>query len=116
MDVSPLDVSQHTTPAGVHVLTLSGEIDRSSVPFVGWAFDSGAGEKCAPRTVIDFAHVTFMDCSGISFLLYAHRAAQDSDGWLRLANVPASVQRLLHLVGLDDLMPMYATLQAALPS
>ncbi|MFF1443457.1 STAS domain-containing protein [Streptomyces sp. NPDC058295] len=116
MDVSPLAVSQHTTPAGVHVLTLSGEIDRSSVPFLGWAFDSGAGEECAPRTVIDFENVTFMDCSGISFLVYAHRAAQDSDGWLRLANVPAPVQRLLRLVGLDDLMPMYATLQAALPS
>ncbi|MFD9396543.1 STAS domain-containing protein [Streptomyces sp. NPDC060000] len=116
MDVSPLAVSQHTTPAGVHVLTLSGEIDRSSVPFVGWAFDSGAGEKCAPCTVIDFKHVTFMDCSGISFLVYAHRAAQDSDGWLRLANVPPPVRRLLHLVGLDDLMPIYATLQAALPS
>ncbi|MFD7935334.1 STAS domain-containing protein [Streptomyces sp. NPDC059755] len=116
MDVSPLSVSQRTTPAGVHVLTLSGEIDRSSVPFVGWAFDRGAGEKCAPCTVIDFEHVTFMDCSGVSFLVYAHRAAQDSDGWLRLAHVPPSVQRLLHLVGLDDLMPMYATLQAALPS
>ncbi|MEU9271745.1 STAS domain-containing protein [Streptomyces sp. NPDC048251] len=116
MDVSPLAVSQHTTPAGVHVLTLSGEIDRSTVPFVGWAFDNGAGEKCAPCTVIDFAHVTFMDCSGISFLLYAHRAAQDSGGWLRLANVSASVQRLMRLVGLDDIVPMYATLRAALPS
>lgn len=51
-----------------------------------------------------------------TFLVYAHRAAQDSDGWLRLANVPAPVQRLLHLVGLDGLMAMYATLQAALPS
>ncbi|MGW6925920.1 STAS domain-containing protein [Streptomyces sp. NPDC054950] len=100
----------------MHVLTLSGEIDYSSVPFVGWAFDSGAGEKCAPCTVIDFEHVTFMDCSGISFLLYAHRAARDSDGWLRLANVSPPVQRLLHLVGLDNLMPTYATLQAALPS
>ncbi|MGW6927556.1 STAS domain-containing protein [Streptomyces sp. NPDC054950] len=116
MDVSPLAVAQHTTPAGVHVLTLSGDIDYSSVPFVGWAFDSGAGEKCAPCTVIDFEQVTFMDCSGISFLVYAHRAARDSDGWLRLANVSASVQRLLHLVGLDDIVPMYATLQAALPS
>ncbi|WP_327188193.1 STAS domain-containing protein [Streptomyces sp. NBC_01334] len=100
----------------MHVLTLSGDIDYSSVPFVGWAFDSGAGEKCAPCTVIDFEHVTFMDCSGISFLVYADHAAQDSDDWLRLANVSPPVQRPLHLVGLDDLMPMYATLQAALPA
>ena len=92
------------------------EIKRSSVPYVGWAFDSGTGEKCAPYTVIDFAHVTFMDCSGISFLVYAHRAAQETDGWLRLARVPQPVQRLLYIVGLGDLLPMYATLQAALPS
>ncbi|MCX4768096.1 STAS domain-containing protein [Streptomyces sp. NBC_01275] len=116
MDVSPLAVFQHTTPAGVHVLTLSGEIDCSSVSFVGWAFDSGAGDRCASCTVIDFEHVTFMDCSGISFLVYAHRAAQETDGWLRLARVPQPVQRLLYIVGLGDLLPMYATLQAALPS
>ncbi|MGW6924787.1 STAS domain-containing protein [Streptomyces sp. NPDC054950] len=73
-----------------------GEIDCSSVSFVGWAFDSGAGDRCAPCTVIDFEHVTFMDCSGISFLVYAHRAAQETDGWLRLARVPQPVQRLLH--------------------
>ncbi|MFD9431992.1 STAS domain-containing protein [Streptomyces sp. NPDC060002] len=115
MHVSPLAVSQHTTPAGVHVLTLRGEIDYNSVAFAGWAFDSGAGDRCAPCTVIDFENVTFMDCSGISFLIRAHRAAQMSDGWLRLASVPPPVRRLLHLVGLDDLMPMYPTLEAALP-
>ncbi|KQX68628.1 MULTISPECIES: STAS domain-containing protein [unclassified Streptomyces] len=116
MHVSHLAVSQHTTASGVHVLTLSGEIDYSSVAFAGWAFDSGAGDRCAPRTVIDFEHVTFMDCSGISFLVHAHRAAQEHDGWIRLANIAPPVQRLLHLVGLADLLPTYATLEAAFPS
>ncbi|MFD7936728.1 STAS domain-containing protein [Streptomyces sp. NPDC059755] len=116
MHVSHLAVSQHTTATGVHVLTLSGEIDYSSVAFAGWAFDSSAGNQCAPRTVLDFEHVTFMDCSGVSFLVHAHRATQEQDGWLRLANVPAPVQRLLRLVGLANLLPTYATLEAAFPS
>jgi anti-anti-sigma factor len=116
MGASLLTVSQHTTAQGVHVLTPHGEIDHDSVAFLGWAFDSGAGDRCAPCTVIDFAHVTFMDTSGLHFLLYAHRAAQESDGWLRLANVPPAVQRLLHIVGLDELLPIYATLQDALPA
>uniref|UniRef100_UPI00345F4CE7 STAS domain-containing protein n=1 Tax=Streptomyces asoensis TaxID=249586 RepID=UPI00345F4CE7 len=54
--------------------------------------------------------------SGVHFLVYAHRAAQESDGWLRLASVPSAVQRLLHIVGLDELPATYATLQAALPA
>ncbi|MFH0179153.1 STAS domain-containing protein [Streptomyces cacaoi] len=116
MDASRLAVSQHTTAQGVHVLTLRGEIDQGSVGFVGWAFDSGGGDRCAPCTVIDFEHVTFMDSSGVHFLVYAHRAAQESDGWLRLASVPSAVQRLLHIVGLDELLATYATLQAALPA
>jgi anti-anti-sigma factor len=116
MDASLLAVSQHTTAQGVHVLTPHGEIDHSSAAFAGWAFDSGAGDRCAPCTVVDFEHVTFMDSGGLHFLLYAHRAAQASGGWLRLANVPPAVERLLRIVGLDDLMPTYATLQAALPA
>ncbi|MFI6036024.1 STAS domain-containing protein [Streptomyces sp. NPDC051315] len=116
MDASRLAVSQHTTPQGVRVLRLRGEIDRGSVGFVDWAFDNDRGDGRAPRTVIDFEHVTFMDSSGINSLVHAYRAAQESDGWLRLANVPPAVQRLLHIVGLDELLPTYATLQAALPS
>ncbi|MEU0029761.1 STAS domain-containing protein [Streptomyces sp. NPDC006335] len=107
-----LAVTQHTTADGVHVASLAGQIDHTTAPIFRQALTTDDG---SPRhTVIDFHDVTFMDSSGINVLVAANNAARADGGWLRLARTPARVLDLLHIVGLDDIIPLYSTLDGAL--
>ncbi|MFJ6393389.1 STAS domain-containing protein [Streptomyces sp. NPDC091972] len=107
-----LAVTQHTTTDGVHVLALAGEIDHTTAGTFRQALTTGDG---SPRhTVIDFRDVTFMDSSGINVLVAAHNTTRTDGGWLRLAHTPARVLDILHIVGLDAVIPVYPTLNGAL--
>ena len=107
-----LAVTQHTTADGIHVLALAGEIDHTTADTFRQALTTDDG---SPRyTVIDFHAVTFMDSSGINVLVAANNTAHAGAGWLRLAHTPTPVLQLLHIVGLDDIIPLYPTLDGAL--
>lgn len=67
-----------------------------------------------PRIVADLSGVTFMDSSGINVFVTAHRRASGAQGWLRIAGAQESVVRLLHLVGIDEIIPCRPTLKQAL--
>ncbi|MDQ0766947.1 STAS domain-containing protein [Streptomyces canus] len=112
MSQASLTVSQHTTADGVHVLALAGEIDHNTADVFRQALTADDGSsRC---TVVDFHDVTFMDSSGINVLVAANNAARAHGGRLRLAHTPNRVLDLLRIVGLDDVIPLYATLQQAL--
>jgi len=112
MSQARLTVSQHTTPDGVHVLALAGEIDHTTADPLRQALTADDGSS--RYTVVDFHGVTFMDSSGINVLVAANNTARAHGGWLRLAHTPTRVLDLLHIVGLDDVIPLYATLDDAL--
>ncbi|MEU0946871.1 STAS domain-containing protein [Streptomyces canus] len=112
MSQAHLTVTQHTTADGVRVLALAGEIDHTTTDIFRQALTADGG---SPRyTVIDFHDVTFMDSSGINVLVAANNAARTDGGWLRLAHTPTPVLQLLRIVGLDDIIPIYPTLNGAL--
>jgi stage II sporulation protein AA (anti-sigma F factor antagonist) len=107
-----LAVTQHITADGVHVAALAGQIDHTTADTFRQALTTDHG---SPRhTVIDLHDVTFMDSSGINILVAANNAARADGGWLRLAHTSERVLDLLHIVGLDDIIPLYATLNEAL--
>ncbi|MFF6783862.1 anti-sigma factor antagonist [Streptomyces sp. NPDC012510] len=105
----------HEAVDGIRIVVLRGEIDHVNRDSLKDALLPPEG-ALAPRTVADFRGVTFMDSSGINVLIVAHRAAQDAEGWLRLAGVRESVQRVLTLVGIDALVPFHSTVEEALTS
>ncbi|GAA2733194.1 STAS domain-containing protein [Streptomyces nogalater] len=108
----PLEVVS-TAADGVSVVTVSGEIDHTSVDPLVQALDTGAlGTR--PRVVIDMRDVTFMDSSGINVLLAARLDLASTGGWLRLAGPRDSVMRTLEIVGVDTLIPCYPSLREAL--
>ncbi|MEU1040585.1 STAS domain-containing protein [Streptomyces sp. NPDC005551] len=113
MSAARLVISRHVTPQGVSVLKMAGEIDFNTVGEFRRALADRAN---APRhcTVVDFSGVTFMDSSGINVLVAAHRDAAAGGGWLRLACLPVGVHDVLHIVGLDEVLPLYPTLDLAL--
>ncbi|MGX1274424.1 STAS domain-containing protein [Streptomyces phaeoluteigriseus] len=98
---------------GIRVVAVRGEIDHD-VKYVFIDALLPRNEAALPqRIVLDLSGVTFMDSSGINVLVTAHRAVGD-DGWLRIAGAQASVLRVLHVVGIDEVITCHATVQQAM--
>ncbi|MET7436219.1 STAS domain-containing protein [Streptomyces sp. NPDC004082] len=97
---------------GVAVVSVRGEIDQSSIEPLREALVGGSAP--ARRTVIDLGEVSFMDSTGLNLLLDVHLAASNDGGWVRLANVSERVSRILEIVGVNQVIPVYATLRLAL--
>jgi anti-sigma B factor antagonist len=64
--------------------------------------------------VLDLAHVTFCDSSGLSTLLRLLRHARTADTGMALASVPAQMRRLLAVTGADTVFALYDSPAAAL--
>jgi stage II sporulation protein AA (anti-sigma F factor antagonist) len=103
-----------TTTDGIRVLTLTGEIDHHTGDHLHRALDITGAVR--PRIVIDMCQVTFMDSTGINILIADYRAVTEAGGWLRLAGPTDSVLRVLHIVGVDDIIQCHPTLHEALAS
>lgn len=75
-------------------LTLSGQLDASTVPDVRLALhaavDTGHGDL-----VVDIADVELLDATGLGVLVGAHRRAGRNGRRLVLRSVPPRVERLL---------------------
>ncbi|WAU81450.1 STAS domain-containing protein [Streptomyces sp. Qhu-G9] len=103
----------HTTIDGIRVVTLRGEIDHTVKDMLAEAMLS-SGDVTPPRVVADFSGVTFMDSSGINVFLTARQAASGTEGWVRIADAQEAVLRVLQIIGLDQLIPCYPTVEQAL--
>ncbi|MEU1091030.1 STAS domain-containing protein [Streptomyces sp. NPDC005892] len=99
------------TPRGITVLAPAGELDYDSVVALETAITATGRLPCA---VVDFSHVTFTDSTGINALLRASGTLRAAGGWLRLSSVPDAPLRVMRMVGLDHVIDVYPTLEAAL--
>jgi stage II sporulation protein AA (anti-sigma F factor antagonist) len=55
-----------------------------------------------------------MDSSGINAFVAVHRRVSGAQGWLRIAGAQESVVHLLRLVGLDEIISCFPTVEQAL--
>ncbi|GAA2768508.1 hypothetical protein GCM10010103_75500 [Streptomyces paradoxus] len=55
-----------------------------------------------------------MDSSGINVFVAAYQQARDTGGWVRIAGAQESVLRVLHLTGVDALIPCHSNTEQAL--
>ncbi|MDQ1035345.1 anti-anti-sigma factor [Streptomyces sp. V3I8] len=106
-----LQIRTTLTPRGITVLTPTGELDYNSAAALESALTTTGRLPCA---VADFSHVTFTDSTGINALLRANRSLHAAGGWLRLSSVPATPLQTMQIVGLDQVIDVYPTLEAAL--
>ena len=83
--------------ASATVLTVTGELDLATTPALEAELErASAGPELV---VLDLRGVTFMDSTGVSLLVKAHRRAQESRRRLAVVKGGAQVQRLLTLTG-----------------
>jgi anti-sigma B factor antagonist len=74
---------------------------------------SAACDSGASLVVADMTRTTFCDASGGRVLVVAQKRATESGAELRVAVASARVRRVLILLGLDTIVPIYPTLDAA---
>ncbi len=81
------------------VLTVAGEIDMATVPHVHSAVDDALRDEAVRRLVLDFADVTFLDCTGIAALLQVTRQARARGACACLVRCRPVVLRVLDATG-----------------
>jgi anti-anti-sigma factor len=91
------------------VVVVRGEIDLASVPAFSAVIDEALSETS--RLVVDFSETTFLDSTGLSVLVAAHRRLEQ-DRRAIVLRVPSDiVRRALMVSGVDDLV----TIEPAFP-
>jgi anti-anti-sigma factor len=101
--------------ADVPVLRLGGELDFATVPDVDRFLRRRLGPFYERRTlVMDLRDVTLVDSSFISFVVSLGGGQRPGRGELVLAGPVGQVRTLLCMVGLPNLVPVYASLDEAL--
>ena len=96
---------------GAGVVTMPAEIDVSNAGEIRQALRAALSHDIAVL-VIDMSETTFCDSAGVHVIIAAYRRAAATGIGLRLA--ATTVLRVFTLVGVDQLIPMYPTLEAAL--
>jgi len=98
---------------GVVVLAVSGEVDVSTGPQLDERLVALAdGGLC--RVVLDAVGLVFCDGSGITILIRAGNRVVEQQGWLRLARARPSLRRILGIVDLSRVLPVFDTVADAI--
>ena len=93
------------------VLSLSGEMDKSNASELIRALGGNVGSG---RLIIELSRLTFMDSTGIKELVGLSRMVKAAGGAIVLAAPNSNLVRLFEIVNLGELMPVVASLEAAI--
>ena len=102
---------------GPPVLELEGEFDLDTVPEIDRFLRRNLGPLYhQEHLVIDLAKTTFVDSSFIAFLVRVCSMQRAKRRELLLARPNGQVRRVLGLVGLPNIVPVFDTVDAAVDS
>jgi anti-sigma B factor antagonist len=88
----------------VHTICVLGELDLATADGLQRELERVEATD-AHSIILDLSGLRFMDSTGVRLMLRAHaRSRADSDR-LTMLRGPASVQRVLDLTGVADLLP-----------
>ncbi|MFI6357346.1 STAS domain-containing protein [Streptomyces sp. NPDC050743] len=91
---------------------LIGEMDYETAPFFRERLleEIARGQRCV---VLELSGVTFCDSAGLNVLLWAWQQAKKAGAVLVLASVPATLQQMLAMTGVDTVVRVYGTVAEA---
>ncbi|MFF2200036.1 STAS domain-containing protein [Streptomyces sp. NPDC058145] len=101
----PLKITVRDAESG-SVMEIIGELDYSNAAELRDRLTTLALEP-GQRLVLDLAGMDFCDSSGITALIAARNHAHAARADMALAAVPSHTLRVLHIVGLDQIFPLY---------
>jgi anti-anti-sigma factor len=94
----PLTIDEQSAD-GLVVLAVTGEVDLASVGELRDALERARSRAAA--VWLDLSEVEFMDSTGLTTLVLAHRGFEDPDRQFAVICPDGPVRRLLALAGLD---------------
>ena len=86
------------------LLQLKGELDHHSARDVIREMELAIDAALPRNLVLDMEGITFMDSSGIAFILRAHRRMLNLNGGMLLCHVPRQAKRVLDAAGIGRLV------------
>ena len=104
---------RNQTLGGCLIVRVAGELDLATAPVLR---DHVLGQLALGQTnlVIDLGRVPFLDSTGVSALVVAHREADARGGSVRLAGARRSVRRVFEITRLDRLFELHDDVSDAL--
>ena len=95
------------------ILSVGGNVDMAAAPAL--AEQVGTVLRRRPAVfIIDLTQVNFLTTAGMSILMQAQYRSQELDVELRVVASGPMTARPMQLLGIDDLLDMYPTLDTAL--
>ena len=101
MTPDPLKTSTQTAD-GQAVVSVQGEVDLVTSDELRRVLDAALQDSV--RVTLDLTELTFIDSSGLSALVDAHRKARDAGGALTLRHPTPMLRRLLDITKLETLL------------
>lgn len=108
----PFDISSHRHD-GVHLVSVSGEIDLATAPSLRDELGNEGADKSA-TTVVDLTEVTFLDSTALGVLVGARKARAEAGGQLRLVVAAPRILKIFEITGLDEVFTIRPTVAKAL--
>lgn len=96
----------------ISVLSVSGVVDVLTAPTLEQAI-AAAVKAAPPAVIVDLSTVEFLASAGMGVLIAAHDGLSPAVRFAVVADGPAT-SRPLKLVGVDDVVSLYATLDEAI--
>ncbi|MGA9871337.1 MAG: STAS domain-containing protein [Rhodococcus sp. (in: high G+C Gram-positive bacteria)] len=98
---------------GVVVLSVKGELDMVSTPYLTEAIDVVLAEASPSAVIVDLTDVPFLASIGMTVLVETHRRVSEFSDFAVVAAGPTTA-RPLTLMGLNETFSMYTDRDAAL--
>ncbi|MEU8289488.1 STAS domain-containing protein [Streptomyces pseudogriseolus] len=95
------------------IAQLPETVDYDNAYLVGAQCEDLVNSGCI-TLVVDASKVTYMDSSGISMLVTLWRILDQRGGVLRVAALSAHYEQVWNLLGLEQVFPVFPTVDAAL--
>ena len=87
------------------VLHLPREIDHHSSKEIRERTEEYLRESYIRHIVFDFSQTTFMDSSGIGAILGRYKRMREKGGSVMICGADERIRRILHISGVDKLIP-----------
>ena len=92
------------------VVKIRGEIDHHSAQGIKQAVMDEFARAAARNIVFDFAHVSFMDSSGIGMVIGRYKELSKLGGRVFAINIGADIGRIFEISGLKRIVPCFSSL------
>lgn len=83
---------------------ISGELDHHTAAAMRTELDEKISNLNPHKLMLDFSDVSFMDSSGIGFIMGRYKLMKENGGVVEVVNTPRNINKVLKISGLDKII------------